>query len=54
MGTPRKNKRYVVFEAGDVLPTDLLTKEALDRLDRYRDRRQRDSKLHPPPPWVGP
>jgi len=35
LGTPGKDKRYVVFEAGHVLPTDLLTKETLDWLDRY-------------------
>jgi cephalosporin-C deacetylase-like acetyl esterase len=35
LGTPGKDKRYVVLEAGHVLSTDLTMKEVLDWLDRY-------------------
>ena len=35
LGTPGKDKRYVVLECGHVPPPDLLIKEALDWLDRY-------------------
>jgi eukaryotic-like serine/threonine-protein kinase len=35
LGSPAKDKRHVVFEAGHVPPNDLLTKEVLDWLDRY-------------------
>jgi len=35
LGTPAKDKRYVLVEAGHVPPTGLFTKELLDWLDRY-------------------
>jgi len=35
LGTPGKDKRHVVLEAGHVPPNDLLIKEVLDWLDRY-------------------
>jgi hypothetical protein len=35
LGTPVKDKRHVVFEAGHVPPNDLLIREVLDWLDRY-------------------
>jgi len=35
LGTPAKDKRHVVLEAGHVPPNDVLTKEVLDWLDRY-------------------
>ncbi len=36
LGTPPKDKRHVVFEAGHVPPNDLMIKEILDWLDRYQ------------------
>jgi formylglycine-generating enzyme required for sulfatase activity len=36
LGTPLKDKRRVVFEAGHVPPNDLMIKEILDWLDRYQ------------------
>jgi eukaryotic-like serine/threonine-protein kinase len=36
LGTPPKDKRHVVFEAGHVPPNDLMIKEVLDWLDRYQ------------------
>lgn len=36
LGTPSKDKRHVVFEAGHVPPNDLMIKEILDWLDRYQ------------------
>ena len=36
LGTPLKDKRHVVFEAGHVPPNDLMVKEVLDWLDRYQ------------------
>jgi hypothetical protein len=36
LGTPPKNKRHVVFEAGHIPPKDLMMKEILDWLDRYQ------------------
>jgi hypothetical protein len=36
LGTPAKDKRHVVFEAGHVPPNDLMIKEILDWLDRYQ------------------
>ena len=35
LGTPAKDKRHVVLEAGHVPPNDVLTQEVLDWLDRY-------------------
>ena len=35
LGTPAKDKRHVVLEAGHVPPNDVLTREVLDWLDRY-------------------
>jgi len=35
LGTPAKDKRHLVLEAGHVPPNDVLTKEVLDWLDRY-------------------
>jgi formylglycine-generating enzyme required for sulfatase activity/dienelactone hydrolase len=35
LGTPVKDKRHVVLEAGHVPPNDVLTQEVLDWLDRY-------------------
>jgi serine/threonine protein kinase/formylglycine-generating enzyme required for sulfatase activity/dienelactone hydrolase len=35
LGTPAKDKRQVVFEAGHIPPNDLLIKEVLDWLDGY-------------------
>jgi pimeloyl-ACP methyl ester carboxylesterase len=35
LGTPGKDKRHLVLEAGHVPPNDVLTKEVLDWLDRY-------------------
>jgi eukaryotic-like serine/threonine-protein kinase len=35
LGTPLKDKRRLVFEAGHVPPNDLMIKEILDWLDRY-------------------
>ncbi len=36
LGTPPKDKRHVVFEAGHVPPNDLMIREVLDWLDRYQ------------------
>ena len=36
LGTPPRDKRHVVFEAGHVPPNDLMIKEILDWLDRYQ------------------
>jgi formylglycine-generating enzyme required for sulfatase activity len=36
LGTPPKDKRHVVFEAGHVPPNDLMIKEILDWFDRYQ------------------
>jgi serine/threonine protein kinase/formylglycine-generating enzyme required for sulfatase activity len=36
LGTPFKDKRHVVFEAGHVPPNDLMIREILDWLDRYQ------------------
>ena len=36
LGTPPKDKRHVVFEAGHVPPNDLMIKEVLDWLDQYQ------------------
>jgi eukaryotic-like serine/threonine-protein kinase len=36
LGTPPRDKRHVVFEAGHVPPNDLMIKEVLDWLDRYQ------------------
>ncbi len=36
LGTPPKNKRHVVFEAGHVPPNDLMIKEVLDWLNQYQ------------------
>jgi formylglycine-generating enzyme required for sulfatase activity len=36
LGTPPRDKRHVVFEAGHVPPNDLMRKEILDWLDRYQ------------------
>ena len=36
LGTPPKDKRHVVFEAGHVPPNDLMIKEILDWLDKYQ------------------
>jgi eukaryotic-like serine/threonine-protein kinase len=36
LGTPPKDKRHVVFEAGHVPPNDLMIKEVLDWLERYQ------------------
>jgi eukaryotic-like serine/threonine-protein kinase len=36
LGTPNKDKRHVVFEAGHVPPNDLMIKEVLDWLDQYQ------------------
>jgi eukaryotic-like serine/threonine-protein kinase len=35
LGTPAKDKRHLVLEAGHVPPNDVLTQEVLDWLDRY-------------------
>ena len=35
LGTPAKDKRHVVLEAGHVPPNEVLTREVLDWLDRY-------------------
>jgi cephalosporin-C deacetylase-like acetyl esterase len=35
LGAPEKDKRHVVFEAGHVVPRDLMSKDVLDWLDRY-------------------
>lgn len=35
LGAPEKDKRYVVFETGHVVPRDLMSKDVLDWLDRY-------------------
>jgi dienelactone hydrolase len=35
LGTPAKDKRHLVLEAGHVPPNEVLTKEVLDWLDRY-------------------
>jgi dienelactone hydrolase len=35
LGTPAKDKRHVVLEAGHVPPNDVLSQEVLDWLDRY-------------------
>jgi hypothetical protein len=35
LGTPGKDKRYVVLESGHVPPTDRLVKETLEWLDHY-------------------
>jgi pimeloyl-ACP methyl ester carboxylesterase len=35
LGSPEKDKRHVIFEAGHGPPIDLLAKEVLDWLDRY-------------------
>jgi dienelactone hydrolase len=35
LGTPGKDKRHVVLEAGHIPPNDVLTQEVLDWLDRY-------------------
>jgi eukaryotic-like serine/threonine-protein kinase len=35
LGTPAKDKRHVVLEAGHTPPNDVLTQEVLDWLDRY-------------------
>ena len=35
LGAPEKEKRHVVFEAGHVVPRDLMSREVLDWLDRY-------------------
>jgi len=35
LGTPAKDKRHLVLEAGHVPPNDVLSKEVLDWLDRY-------------------
>jgi eukaryotic-like serine/threonine-protein kinase len=35
-GTPPKDKRHIVFEAGHVPPNELMIKEVLDWLDRYQ------------------
>jgi formylglycine-generating enzyme required for sulfatase activity/dienelactone hydrolase len=36
LGTPSRDKRHVVFEAGHVPPSDLMRKDILDWLDRYQ------------------
>jgi dienelactone hydrolase len=36
LGTPPRNKRHVVFEAGHIPPNDLMMKEILDWVDRYQ------------------
>ena len=36
LGTPARNKRHVVFEAGHIPPNDLMIKEILEWLDRYQ------------------
>ena len=41
LGTPAKDKRHVVFEAGHVPPNKLMMKEILDWLDRYQGTVQR-------------
>ena len=35
LGTPAKDKRHAVYEAGHVPPNDILIREVLDWLDRY-------------------
>lgn len=35
LGAPEKDKRHVIFEAGHVVPRDLMSKQVLDWLDRY-------------------
>jgi eukaryotic-like serine/threonine-protein kinase len=35
LGTSVRDKRYAIFDAGHVVPTDLTVKEALDWLDHY-------------------
>lgn len=36
LGTPRENKRRVLYETGHVIPRNELIKETLDWLDRYQ------------------
>ncbi len=36
LGTPARNKRHMVFEAGHIPPNDLMMKEILEWLDRYQ------------------
>jgi len=36
LGTPEKDKRHAVFDAGHVPPYNELIKETLDWLDRYQ------------------
>jgi hypothetical protein len=35
-GTPARDKRHVVFDAGHIPPNDLTIKEVLEWLDRYQ------------------
>ena len=35
LGSPEKDKRHVIFEAGHVPPNDLVMKEVLEWLDKY-------------------
>jgi len=37
LGTPSRDKRHVVFEAGHVPPSDLMRKDILDWLDLYQE-----------------
>jgi len=36
LGTPPRNKRHVVFEAGHIPPNNLMMTEILEWLDRYQ------------------
>jgi pimeloyl-ACP methyl ester carboxylesterase len=36
LGTPEKDKRHAVFDAGHIPPHDQMIKEGLDWLDRYQ------------------
>ena len=38
LGVPEKDKRHVIYEAGHMVPRDLMSRDVLDWLDRYLGR----------------